>query len=327
MNKSGGKTGPDKNHQSKDSGRSSGNLEPSVNTRAPEPSLGRSLSKPAALNPGLYIIATPIGNARDITLRALDTLRAADVIVCEDTRVTSKLLAIYEISRPLVAYHEHNADKAGPAIIKRLQSGEIVALVSDAGTPLVSDPGYKLVRKCTEESLYVTHLPGPSSVLTSLVLAGLPTDRFLFAGFVPTKSGKRVSAFEELRAARATLVFLESPKRLAKSLADMARVFGSREAAIGRELTKKFEELRRGALGELANHYAEAGSPKGEITVVVAPPAESEGKVSNEEIDALLIKALSNSSLKDAVAAVVEATGAVKREVYARALELDRTDR
>lgn len=316
-------SGAEKNRKSKRGDRSSENSLPAVENCEGEPSSHVSLSKPATIDPGLYLVATPIGNARDITLRALDTLHACDVIVCEDTRVTAKLLAIHAIRRPLVAYHEHNADKAGPAIIERLQKGQIVALVSDAGTPLISDPGYRLVRACADEGLYVTHLPGPSSVLTSLVLAGLPTDRFLFAGFPATKSGKRVSGFEELRSVPATLVFLESPKRLAKSLNDMVRVFGSRTATVGRELTKKFEEIRRGSLPELALHYEEAGSPRGEVTIVVAPPDDDEAEASPKDIDALLVKALGKMSLKDAVAGVVAATGAIKRDVYARALELD----
>jgi 16S rRNA (cytidine1402-2'-O)-methyltransferase len=327
MVKIGGKSGAEKNRKSNRTDRSSGNSLPPVEKCGGEPSCHESLSKPAGQisqpDPGLYIIATPIGNARDITLRALDILNACDVLVCEDTRMTAKLLAIHNIRKPLIAYHEHNAERAGPAIIKRLQQGEIVALVSDAGTPLISDPGYRLVRACAEEALYVTHLPGPSSVLTSLVLAGLPTDRFLFAGFPPTKSGKRVSFYDEFKTTPATLVFLESPKRLAKSLADMIGVFGPRDAVVGRELTKKFEEIRRGPIEELANHYQEAGAPKGEVTIVVSPPEEGGGVASGEEIDALLLKALRNSSLKDAVAAVVSATGAVKREVYARALEMD----
>ncbi|NQU56136.1 MAG: 16S rRNA (cytidine(1402)-2'-O)-methyltransferase [Rhodospirillales bacterium] len=302
-------SGTQKNHKSKRSDLSSEHSQPPVNVAGPVPG-------------GLYILATPIGNARDITLRALDTLRAADVIVCEDTRVTSKLLAIHGISRPLTAYHEHNADKAGPAIIERLKKGQTVALVSDAGTPLISDPGYRLVRACAAEGLFVTHLPGPSSVLTALVLAGLPTDRFLFSGFLTNKSGKRQTELMELKAVTATLVFLESPKRLAKSLADMAVVLGPREAAIGRELTKKFEEVRRGTLEELAEHYAEAGAPKGEVTIVVAPPLALEGKATVEDIDRLLGDALDSLSLKDAVAAVSAATGAPRRNVYSRALAL-----
>jgi 16S rRNA (cytidine1402-2'-O)-methyltransferase len=271
----------------------------------------------------LYIIATPIGNARDITLRALETLHTADVIVCEDTRVIAKLLAIHNIARPLMAYHEHNAERAGPKIIERLKHGEIVALVSDAGTPLISDPGFRLIQACIEENIYATHLPGASSVLTSLVLAGLPTDRFLFAGFPPNKTVKRMSFFEGLKLVQATLVFLESPKRLAKSLSDMTLVFGSRDAAVGRELTKKFEEIRRGSLSELGDNYTQAGAPKGEVTIVVAPPTVSETETPPEKIDHLLKNALASASLKDAVSSVVAATGASKRDVYARALELD----
>jgi 16S rRNA (cytidine1402-2'-O)-methyltransferase len=303
------KSGTQKNHKSKRSDVSSGHSQLPVNSLGLEPA-------------GLYILATPIGNARDITLRALDTLRAADVIVCEDTRVTSKLLSIHAISKPLFAYHEHNADRAGAAIIKRLKKGQSVALVSDAGTPLISDPGFRLVRACADEGIFVTHLPGPSSVLTALVLAGLPTDRFFFNGFLATKSGKRRTELEGLKTIPATLVFLESPKRLAKSLGDMAAVLGNRDAAIARELTKKFEEVRRATLAELAAHYTAAGAPKGEITIVVAPPLEGAGEASSEDIDRLLSKALETLSLKDAVAAVSAATGAVRRDVYARALAL-----
>jgi len=307
--------------------RSSKHPQRSSDNSVIETSPGVVASKPSARNyelkAGLYIIATPIGNARDITLRALETLHAADVIVCEDTRVTAKLLAIHGISRPLMAYHEHNAEHAGPKIIERLKLGKIVALVSDAGTPLISDPGFRLVQACSQESIYATHLPGASSVLTSLVLAGLPTDRFLFAGFPPNKAGKRTSFFEDLRPVQATLVFLESSKRLAKSLNDMARVFGPRDAAIGRELTKKFEEVRKGTLSELGDHYTQVGSPKGEVTIVVAPPSSSETDAPPEEIDRLLKNALASSSLKDSVSFVVAATGATKRNVYARALELN----
>jgi 16S rRNA (cytidine1402-2'-O)-methyltransferase len=302
-------SGAKQNHNSKRSDLSSGHSRSSVNVAGPLPS-------------GLYIIATPIGNARDITLRALDALHAADVIVCEDTRVTSKLLAIHAIARPLMAYHEHNAQKAGPDIMKRLKEGQTVALVSDAGTPLISDPGYRLVRTCYEDGLFVTHLPGPSSVLSALVLAGLPTDRFLFAGFLANKSGKRQTELTELKAVPASLVFLENPKRLAKSLSDMALVLGPREAAIGRELTKKFEEVRRGPLDELAAHYTQAGPPKGEVTIVVAPPLSADTQATPDDIDGLLGDALCSLSLKDAVAAVAAATGTARRDVYARALEL-----
>ena len=305
---------------------SSYHSQPSSKNNYDKNSLGANASKPIPQNnelkSGLYIIATTIGNARDISLRALDTLKVADVIVCEDTRVTSKLLAIHHITRPLIVYHEHNSELAGPKIIKRLKRGEIVALLSDAGTPLISDPGFRLVQACAREKIYATHLPGASSVLTSLVLAGLPTDRFLFAGFPPNKELKNLNFFESLKFVQATLIFLENPKRLVKSLNNMARVFGPREAAIGRELTKKFEEIRKGSLQELSDHYTRDGVPKGEITIVISPPTANEMETPQEDIDRLLETVLAVSSLKDAVSAVVKATGASKREVYTRALEL-----
>jgi len=271
-------------------------------------------------------VATPIGNAADITLRALDTLKRANAIACEDTRVTGKLMGIHGITTPLVSYHEHNAAKMRPVLIGRMQAGEALALVSDAGTPLVSDPGYKLVRACVEAGVPVTALPGPSAALAGLVLSGLPSDRFLFAGFLPNKSGARRSALGELAGVPATLVFYESPQRLAESLADMADVLGPREAAMARELTKLYEEVRRGPLPELAAHYAEAGPPKGEAVVIVAPPgAEAEARA--VDVDTALREALGRLSMRDAAAEVALLTGRPKREVYARALELAREDK
>ena len=282
---------------------------------------GRS-SKPTA---GLYVVATPIGNAADITLRALDTLKRADAIACEDTRVTSKLMGIHGVATPLVSYHEHNAAKMRPVLIGRMQAGETIALVSDAGTPLVSDPGYKLVRACVEEGVPVTALPGPSAVLTGLVLSGLPSDRFLFAGFLPNKSAARRTALGELATVPATLVFYESPQRLADSLADMAAVLGPREAAMARELTKLYEEVRRGPLPDLAAHYEQAGPPKGEVVIVVAPPG-AEAEAQAVDVDAALRQALGRLSVRDAAAEVALMTGRPKREMYARALELARED-
>jgi 16S rRNA (cytidine1402-2'-O)-methyltransferase len=269
-------------------------------------------------------VATPIGNARDITLRALDVLMEADAIACEDTRVTAKLLAIHGISKPLLAYHEHNAERARPMLIERLKRGETVALVSDAGTPLVSDPGYKLVRACLENNIPVTPIPGASAVLTALVASGLPTDRFLFAGFLPAKRTARRRALAEFRGVAASLVFMESAKRLASSLADMAETLGPRGCAVAREMTKLFEEVRRGTLAELAAHYKESGPPKGEVTVVVAPAAEPE-PADAADIDRMLLDALERSTMRDAVALVAEATGAPRRQVYARALALKRS--
>jgi 16S rRNA (cytidine1402-2'-O)-methyltransferase len=283
-----------------------------------KPSLGTS----AVFSPGLYLVATPIGNLRDITLRALDLLAAADVIACEDTRVTSKLLAHYGLATPCLSYHEHNAEMMRPRIIERLQAGAVLALVSDAGMPLISDPGYKLVRAVLAEGLPVTALPGPSSVLTGLVLSGLPSDRFLFAGFLPPKPVARQRVLSELASVRATLVFFETAPRIAVSLADMAEILGARQAAVARELTKFYEEIRRGALGELAAHYQASGVPKGELVVIVEPAAEARAAPTDDALDAELTAALATMSIKDASAVVAAATGQPRRLVYQRALLL-----
>ncbi|HXZ02129.1 MAG TPA: 16S rRNA (cytidine(1402)-2'-O)-methyltransferase [Stellaceae bacterium] len=275
-----------------------------------------------AAAPGLYLVATPIGHAEDITLRALKTLRAADVIVCEDTRVTAKLLARHGIERPLLAYHDHNAERVRPLLLERLRRGEAVALVSDAGTPLVSDPGFKLVRAALGAGVPVTAVPGPSAMLAALLLSGLPSDRFLFAGFLPPKPAARRRALAELAAVPATLVFFESAKRLAGALADMAAVLGPRPAAVARELTKLHEEVRRGSLADLEAHYREAGPPRGEIAVVVAPPQAPAPALSEAALDRQIAAALAAMSIRDASAAVSAATGKPRREVYARALLL-----
>lgn len=259
----------------------------------------------------------------DITYRAVEVLRAADAVACEDTRVTGKLMARLGLDRPLLSYHEHNADKAGPALVARLKEGAVVALVSDAGTPLVSDPGYRLVRQCVAEGIMVTALPGPSAVLTALQLSGLPSDRFLFAGFLPAKANARRQALRELAAVPASLVFYESPNRLGESLADMAAVLGSREAAVARELTKLHEEVVRGDLFFLANAYAET-PPRGEVVVVVAPPADAL-PADADELDSRLRRAVEEgASVKDAAALVAAETGHPRREIYARALKLFR---
>lgn len=286
-----------------------------------EPSGPPVRSKPQRIA-GLAIVATPIGNADDITLRALAALAAADVIACEDTRVTAKLLARHEIMTACLPYHDHNAERVRPILIERLKSGESVALVSDAGTPLISDPGYKLVRAAIAEGIPITALPGASAALNALVLSGLPTVRFLFEGFLPAKAAARRARLAELAPLAATLVFLEGPSRLAFSLADMADVLGGRAAAVAREMTKMFEEVRRGVLADLARHYAEAGPPKGEVTVVVAPPAQSTAEISEAELDQMLVAALARASLRDAVECVVRATGVPHRRVYAHALAL-----
>jgi len=262
------------------------------------------------------VTATPIGNARDITLRALDALAACDAIAAEDTRVTSKLLAIHGIARPLFAYNDHNAAGARPKLLKRLREGQRIVLVSDAGTPLVSDPGYRLVREALAEGIAVHALPGPSALLAALALAGLPTDRFLFAGFLPPRSGARRSALLELRDLRATLIFFESAQRLSESLADMADVLGPREAAVGRELTKLHEDMRRGDLASLASSYT--APPKGEITLVVAPPKEAAPDLARA--DGLLDKALQFMPVRAASDLLAEALDLPRHALYERAL-------
>ena len=272
------------------------------------------------LTAGLYLVATPIGNARDISLRALDVLKGCSVIAAEDTRVTSKLLAIHGVSKPLVPYNDHNGQQMRPKLLARLEAGEAVALVSDAGTPLVSDPGYKLVREVIAAGLPVVAIPGASAVLTGLALSGLPSDRFLFAGFLPTRAGERRSALEELKALRATLIFFESAQRLDETLAAMAEVLGDRNAAVARELTKLHEEVRRGSLRELAAHYAKAGAPKGEVTLLVGPQAQAVTDMA--KVDAALKAALAFMPVKAAAEMIANLTGSHRREIYDRALEL-----
>ena len=269
---------------------------------------------------GLHIVATPIGNLGDITLRALETLAGADLIACEDTRVTRKLLDRYAVTTPLTPYHEHNAAKARPVLLARLAEGAAIALVSDAGTPLISDPGFKLVRAAHDAGYAVTTLPGASSLLAALAVAGLPTDQFLFAGFLPPKAAARRSRIAELGRIPATLVLFETGPRIAATLADLAAGLGPREAAICRELTKLHEEVRRGDLETLAQGAA-AGESRGEFVVVIAPPRAAETP-SAEDTETLLREALVRVSLKDAVAEVAAATGLPRRELYQRALAL-----
>ncbi len=282
---------------------------------------GEGETRASRLAPGLYVVATPIGNLRDITLRALDVLRAADLVLCEDTRVTRKLLERHQLSPKLLAYHDHNAASVRPRVLAELEKGASVALVSDAGTPLVSDPGFKLVDAAATAGHRVYPIPGASAALAALVAAGLPSDRFFFEGFLPPKSGARKSRLAELRAIPATLIFYESGPRLAESLADLAAILGTRDAAVCRELTKAFEEIRRAPLPELVAQYQDAASPKGEIVVVVAPPGE-EAAPDHAEIDRKIAAALEKLSLKDAASAVAAETGMPRKEIYARALAL-----
>jgi len=300
--------------------------DPSSSSRQTEPSRARKRSKPAAqatLAPGLYLVATPIGNLADISLRALDVLARADLVACEDTRTTRKLLTAHGIAATLTAYHDHNAARVRPKLMERLECGASVALVSDAGTPLISDPGYKLVAAAAEAGVVVTAVPGASAALAALTVSGLPSDRFLFAGFLPNRTGARRRALAELAPIPASLVIYESARRLPAALADMAEVLGPRPAAVARELTKLHEEVRRGTLAALADHYGRAGPPKGEVVVVVGPPGPDAAAAPGPEVlDAQLRAAFRRASLRDAVAAVAEASGLPRRQVYARALEL-----
>ncbi len=276
---------------------------------------------------GLYFIATPIGAARDITLRALDILAAADVLAAEDTRTLRHLMEIHGIplgGRPLVPYHDHNGEAARPRLIAALNEGKSVVYASEAGTPLIADPGFQLARAAIAEGLAVIAAPGPSAVLCALGVAGLPTDRFLFAGFLPNTKTARARSLAELQAVPATLVFYESPKRLARSLQDMADVLGAtRQAAVCRELTKRFEEVTRATLGQLSAAFS-GREVKGEIVVVV----DRSGPVVQDDadLDAALLTALKGSSLKDAVAEVAQRLGLARRDVYQRALTLGDSD-
>lgn len=274
------------------------------------------------LAPGLHVVATPIGNLGDITFRALSVLAAADAVIAEDTRVSKTLLAHYGIATPLVAYHEHNAAVIRPHLLARLENGASLALISDAGTPLISDPGFKLVAEALERGVNVTSAPGPSAVLTALVVAGLPTDRFFFEGFLPQKSVARRQRAAALKSVPGTLVFFESPRRLAESLDDLAAVLGERPAAVCRELTKRFETVRRGSLARLAQEFSAEPPPKGEIVLVVGPPGEADAAGAQDDLDARILAALDRHSVKYAAAIVAGETGAPRRKVYARALEI-----
>lgn len=283
-------------------------------------------AKPVKLTSGLYFVATPIGTARDITLRALDVLASADVLAAEDTRSLRRLMDIHGIAldgRPLLSYHDHNGGKARPKLMQYLAEGRSVAYASEAGTPMIADPGFDLSRAASEAGYSVTSAPGPSAVIAALTLAGLPTDRFLFAGFLPNTRSARISALEGLKETPATLVFYESPKRVAAALADCLAALGDRQAALCRELTKKFEDVRRGKLSELISGV-ESVPPKGEIVLIIdraSKPAVNEASLEDE-----LKEALTRMSLRDASELVAGAHGLTKRKVYQLALRLERDD-
>ncbi|HET7888821.1 MAG TPA: 16S rRNA (cytidine(1402)-2'-O)-methyltransferase [Bradyrhizobium sp.] len=270
---------------------------------------------------GLYLVATPIGNLGDITVRALETLAGVDLIACEDTRITRRLTERYGITAQLTPYHEHNAAAARPRLLEQLAQGASIALVSDAGTPLISDPGFKLVREVCAAGHRVLALPGPSSVLTALSVAALPTDRFFFEGFLPPKQIARRTRLSELARLDATLVLFESGSRVQETLADLAAIMGAREAAICREMTKLHEEIKRGPLSELAQSAADLET-RGEFVLVIGPKPDGGEAMTADEIDDLLRDRLARDSVKDAVAHAVEVSGRPRREIYARALEL-----
>src|SRR6202166_4579588 len=281
---------------------------------------GQILTAPKA-RPGLYLVATPIGNLGDITLRALETLAGVDIIACEDTRITRRLTERYVISGLLKPYHEHNAALARPKILERLAQGASIALVSDAGTPLISDPGFKLVREVCAAGFSVIAMPGPSSVLAALAVAALPTDRFFFEGFLPSKETARRARLTELARIDATLVMFESGNRVQDTLRDLADIMGARDAAICREMTKMHEDIMRAPLSELA-HSADTLETRGEFVLVIGPPAAGAQIMAGDALDDLLRSSLKRDSVKDAVAHAVELSGRPRREIYARALEL-----
>ena len=275
--------------------------------------------------PGLYLVATPLGNARDITLRGLDLLAGADVLAAEDTRSLRRMMDIHGIAlgdRPLLAYHDHNGDRMRPRILAALEEGRSVVYASEAGTPLISDPGFDLMRAALDAGYMCTGAPGPTASVAALTLSGLPSDRFLFAGFLPNSAGKRKKALAEVADVPATLIFYESPKRLGAMLRDAAEVLGGdRAAVVCRELTKKFEERRAGSLSELAEQYRET-PPKGEIVVVI-----DRGEIAEADpqtLDAALAEALTRMSVKDAAREIAGRFGVPRRDAYQRAMALDK---
>jgi len=272
------------------------------------------------ISPGLYVVATPIGNLKDLSERAKNVLNNADVIACEDTRTSKKLMSAYLIKTPLVSYHEHSDDRSRQKVLDQLRAGKTIALISDAGTPLISDPGYKLVADARAEGINIVSIPGPSAVVAALSIAGLPTDRFLFMGFAPNKPAARISWFEAEKDTPASLVYYESARRLTDSLSDASAGLGDRDVAVCRELTKRFEEVQKGSFADIIDHY-DTNPPKGEVVVVIGPPSKStEGDSS--QIDDMLFIALKHMSVKSAAGFVADYLNLKRKEIYKRALEL-----
>jgi 16S rRNA (cytidine1402-2'-O)-methyltransferase len=288
--------------------------------------IGTTTYEAEKLSGGLYITATPIGHLGDVTLRALATMAAVDVLLCEDTRTTGKLLERYAIRTKLMPYHEHNATRVRPAILKALGEGQAYALVSDAGMPLVSDPGYRLVGDCVEHNIAVTAVPGASAVLTALALSGLPTDRFTFVGFLPTKSGERKKLLSEFASVKSTLVTFESPHRIVDALVDLAATLGNRRVAVTRELTKLHEEVLRGTALDVHDILKSRPSVKGEITLVVAPPDQSAAHVSEEDLESAIDEALQSMPAAKAASEVAKRFDLAKKDIYARILARKNAD-
>ncbi len=283
-------------------------------------SLTEQSASSKTLPAGLYLVATPIGNLRDITIRALEVLSAADYILCEDTRVTGKLLSAFDIKTRMLCYNDHNADKQRPGIIAKIKDGGRIALVSDAGTPLVSDPGYKLVRSCYEDGLPVTSLPGANAPLTALQLSGMPSDNFCFLGFLPPKPDKRKAIFKQWKDVRAPLIVFESAKRLQSCLADALSVLGDRQCAVVREMTKLYEESRRGPISDLIAYYAEYGNPKGEVVIVYEGAHEKE--YNDDDIKQMLRECLKTEKVKAAAGIIADKTGVSKTHIYDLAIKM-----
>jgi 16S rRNA (cytidine1402-2'-O)-methyltransferase len=286
--------------------------------------IGRTEMPARPLDPALYLVATPIGNLGDVTLRALETMAAADVLACEDTRVTRVLLDRYGIRRRTLAYHDHNAADAGPRLLEALGAGRSVALVSDAGTPLVSDPGFRLVEQAVAAGHRVIPIPGPSALLAALAASGLPTDTFLFVGFLPAKDGAKRSRLQDLVTVPATLIFFESPHRLADTLAAMLDVLGDRPASVGRELTKAFEETRRGTLSALAQAYG-GQAPRGEIVICVGPPVAA-AQLAEDDVDRVLRGLVAEMPASKAATEAARLTGRRRQDLYRRLLDLRSDD-